>query len=228
MSTGIFIKTWKADIPWIKYALASIAKYGSDIDDIVIVSDESCVDEVRAITDIRVESVPDWKNGYIQQQWVKLNADNYLDTEHVLYVDSDCVFHTPFSPSNFIEDNKPILMKTMYGNLGGGEVWKGITEGIVGWDLQYEYMRRLPWMYRTNSLYSFRHYFSGLRTTLENMTNRAFSEFNALGAFIDRFESDRYFITDTEVWMPPSVAKQFWSWGGITPEIKTEIEGMLK
>jgi hypothetical protein len=51
---------------------------------------------------------------------------------------------------------------------------------------------------------------------------------NALGAFIDRFESDRYFITDTEVWMPPSVARQFWSWGGITPEIKSEIEGMLK
>jgi hypothetical protein len=211
-TTGIFIKTWTGDIDWLPYCLESIQKYGSDISEVVIASDASCLIEVQRISQgARVVSVPDWEEGYIQQQWVKLN-----------------VFHTPFSPESYMRDGKPILMKTKYGNLGGAEIWKGITEDFVGFEVQYEYMRRLPWMYLSSSLSNFKLKYPHIESHLKGLTTRRFSEFNVLGAYIDKYESDKYFVTDTEEWMTESVARQFWSWGGITSEVKTDIDSYLK
>lgn len=232
MSTSIFIKTWTGDLEWLPYCLQSIDKYGIQFKETVIVSDASCLKEVQDIANnsllnTKVVSVPDWEVGYIQQQWVKLHADKWVTSDYVLYVDSDCVFTTNFTPESFMCGGLPILMKTRYGNLEGAEVWKKITEDFMGFPVQYEYMRRLPWMYRTDTLKHFRNCYSQVDDHLKSLTTREFSEFNVLGAFIDRFEGYRYHITDTELWIPPSVARQFWSWGGIDKEIKAEIEGYL-
>jgi hypothetical protein len=233
MSTSIFIKTWTGDLEWLPYCLQSIYKFGNEFEKIVIASDLSCLIEVQRIVDsyhspiTSVVRVADWDNGYIQQQWVKLNADSFTRSDCILFVDSDCVFHTPFSPESFMRDGKPVLLKTKYGNLEGAEVWKDITSSFVGFDVEYEYMRRLPWMYRTSSLTNFKEKYPQTYNHLRNLQTRYFSEFNALGAFIDRYENGKYFVTDTEVWVPDSVAKQYWSWGGITPEIQTEINSFL-
>lgn len=231
MSYSIFIKTWKDDVKWLPYTLQSIDKYGKDYDEVVIVTDRSCAEEVKALPEVlnlyRVVVVEDWGNGYIQQQWIKLSADAFIQSDYVLFVDSDCIFHTTFSEQSFMRNGKPILLKTRYGNLGGAEAWKGITEEFVGFPVHYEYMRRLPWMYRTSSLTNFKKKYPNTHHHLYYMADRSFSEFNALGAYIDKYEIDKYFITDTEVWLPESVAKQYWSWGGITPEIEAEINSFL-
>lgn len=228
MTTAIFIKTWSGDLPWLEYCMRSIRKYASGISEIVIAADESCIRNVYPMAgDAVVVSVADWDNGYIQQQWIKMNADLFADADQILFVDSDCIFHTPFSPESFMRDEKPVLMKTRYGNLGGAEAWRQITESFIGWSVEFEYMRRLPWMYHADSLRGFREMFPNLHAHLSSLSDRSFSEFNALGVFIERFESEKYYVTDTEVWVPESVAKQFWSWGGITPAIKSEIEGYL-
>jgi len=228
MTTAIFIKTWSGDLPWLGYCLQSIRKYASGISQVIIAADVSCVDDVYPMScDAIVVPIPDWNNGYIQQQWIKLNADQYADADQILFVDSDCVFHTPFSPESFMRDGKPVLMRTHYGNLGGAEAWKGITEKFCGWPVEFEYMRRLPWMYRSESLFNFRAMFPNLHSHLRSLSDRSFSEFNALGAFIDRFENEEYYVTDTEVWIPEPVAKQFWSWGKISKEIQEEISGYL-
>lgn len=228
MATDIFIKTWSGDIKWLGYCLESIWKYASGIGEVIIAADVSCINDVYLLAgDAIVMPVPDWRNGYIQQQWVKINADQHTAADQILFVDSDCVFHSQFSPESFMRDGKPILMKTRYGNLGGAEVWKKITEKLCGWTVEFEYMRRLPWMYRSESLKNLRAAYPDLESHLRSMKDRSFSEFNVLGAFIDRFESDKYFVTDTEEWAPESVAKQYWSWGGISREIKREIEGHI-
>lgn len=228
MSTSIFIKTWDGDIEWLPYCLKSITKYASGIDEVVITADQSCVARVNKIAgSAKVYPVPEWPNGYIQQQWVKLNADMYTDADNILFVDSDCVFHTPFTPESYMRDGKPVLLKTIYGNLGGGEIWKSITSVVVGWEVEYEYMRRLPWMYKSSSLVKFREMFPKLVDYLLTVEDKYFSEFNAIGAYIDRFESSEYYVSDTAEWMPESVARQFWSWGGLTEEVLTEIGGYL-
>jgi len=228
VSYSIFIKTWKDDVKWLPFTLASIRKYGRGYDRVIIVSDRSCLPEVEFIADdCTVVSVEDWENGYIQQQWIKLNADNFERSEHVLFVDSDCIFHTEFNEQSFMRHNKPVLLKTKYGNLGGAEAWQTITSAFVGFDVEYEYMRRLPWMYRTDSLTAFKKKYPHTYQHLYTLKTREFSEFNALGAFIDKYENDLYYVSDTEVWVPEPVAKQYWSWGGITPEIQAEITKFL-
>lgn len=231
MSYSIFIKTWKDDVKWLPFVLESINKYAIGYSSIVIACDRSCQEAVKAIPSIvgfaKLVIVEDWENGYIQQQWVKLNADTFVRSDYVLFVDSDCVFYRTFSEQNFMRDGKPVLLKTRYGNLEGAEVWKSITSSFVGFDVEYEYMRRLPWMYRTDSLTAFKQTYPHTFGHLSSLTTRDFSEFNALGAFIDKFESDLYYVSDTEVWVPEPVAKQYWSWGGITPEIQTEINKFL-
>ncbi len=230
MSSSIFIKTWDGDLEWLQYCLKSIKKYVTGFDEIVIAADNSCFGKVKALVteDVKVYPVVNWDNGYIQQQWVKINADMYCESEYILFVDSDCVFHTPCTPESFMRDGKAILLKTEYGNLGGGEVWQSVTSAAVGWGVDYEYMRRLPAMYRSDSLSNFRDMFPKLYGYLRGVTDKNYSEFNAIGAFIDRFEQPKYYVSDTKVWMQPTVARQFWSWGGITPEVLTEIEGYLQ
>jgi hypothetical protein len=229
MTTSIFVKTWSGDLPWLPYCLKSIKMYGSEFDKVIVVSDISCYRSVKDIcTDETIHTVPDWNNGYVQQQWVKLNADAYTQAEQILFVDSDCVFHTPFTPDSFIREGKPILMKTKYGDLGGAEAWREITSNYLGFSVHYEYMRRLPWMYLAESLKRFRTYYPMTETYLRSLAGRDFSEFNALGAFIEHYEPDDYYITDTKDWIPDAVAEQFWSWGGFTPEILSRISQYLK
>jgi hypothetical protein len=202
----------------------------------VIVADSDCREEMSKLPQIgqEVVFVDMWKNGYIQQQWVKINADQYTKTDHVLFVDSDCVFHTQFSPESFTKDGRPILLKTSYSELlqsEGGRVaqkWKGITESIVGWNIEWEYMRRLPMTIHSSTLASFRQMIPRLESHLRSLRFHEFSEFNAIGAFIEKREPEKYCITDTSVWMHTAVAEQFWSWGGLTEEINSKIEGYLR
>ena len=229
MSASIFIKTWEGDLDWLPYCLKSIEKYASGFDVVVVVADNSCVSRVSRIvkSPAILEAVGDWKNGYVQQQWIKLTADKYIDSEYILYVDSDCIFHTPFTPESFMREGTPVLLKTEYGNLGGAEAWREITSNFVGFPVTHEYMRRLPWMYRSDSIYNFRKMYPHTEKHLRSLETRDFSEFNALGAYIEKYESEKYIISNTEFWTPDSVATQYWSWGGLTPAIKAEIEKVL-
>jgi hypothetical protein len=82
-------------------------------------------------------------------------------------------------------------------------------------------------MYKNSSLTNFKNKYPHTLDHLSRLTTRDFSEFNALGAYIDRYENDQYYIADTDVWIPDSVARQYWSWGGITTDIQTEINKFI-
>lgn len=228
MTASIFVKTCRKDLEWFRYSLLSMARWGRGFSELVVVTDEDC----RGLLEVMEQAcsisyVPTTSNGYIQQQAIKLEADRYCSSEHILFVDSDCVFFKPFTPFSFMRYGKPILLKTRYGNLGGGEAWKAITESVVGWDVEFEYMRRLPLMYRKDTFPKFRERFPQLLPKLDMMQTRDFSEFNAIGAFIEKESPEGYDIVDTKDWIPEAVAKQFWSWGGISDEIKNEMERMI-
>ena len=226
MTTGIFIKTCLKDLCWLRFCLESISRFGSGFESVVIVADSDCRDEMSKLPQIgqEVVFVDMWDNGYIQQQYVKLHADLYCKAGTILFVDSDCVFHTPFSPSDFIVDGKPLLLKTRYGTLGDGDVWQKITESFCGWEIEFEYMRRLPMAFPSKVLPEIRSLFGRKINQLKKMKDRSFSEFNVIGAFIAKYCPDSCSIVDTEDFCPPTVATQFWSWGGLTKEVISKIE----
>jgi hypothetical protein len=228
--TSIFIKTCRKDFEWLKYCLRSINMYARDFAELVIVCDELDRRDLEYVnTDgAIVHFVPNHRNGYIHQQMIKLIADTFCSSEHILFVDSDCVFFAPFCPGDFTRDGKPILLKTRYGELGGGECWKPITEHYLGGTVEFEYMRRIPLIFDRRTLAELRIAYPALLCQLDTLRDRNFSEFNALGAFAEREHPERYTIIDTADEITPKFAEQFWSWGGITPEILAKIEAMLE
>ena len=65
---------------------------------------------------------------------------------------------------------------------------------------------------------------------VRNQPQRSFSEFNALGAYAYKFNHDKFAWVDTqgdEFALLPPCARQFHSWGGITPEVEKELGTIL-
>jgi hypothetical protein len=239
MTTAIFIKTCKKDLEWLHYCLRSIWKFGSGFEELVIVADEDC----RSMIDGWIEAswktsivyVENPKHGYFHMQAVKLMADTYTSCDNILFVDSDCVFYTPFTPYSFMRDGKPILIKTKYETLAkcpkGKDAlcWKKPTERIVNLQVEWEYMRRIPMMFSRHIYSKIRERYPEAQEFARNLPGfGGFSEFNLMGAWIDIYDPDSHFITDSEAWSPSPVAKQYWSWGGFSRVIIDEIEGYLK
>jgi len=226
MTTAIFIKTYIKDLEWLAHCLESISRFASGFSEVILVADSDCHGLIPKNTCVtKTLFVKSWQNGYIQQQYEKLRAHELTEADTILFVDSDCVFFRPFCPDDFIVDGKPVLLKTRYESVGDGIVWKRLTESTLRFDVDFEYMRRMPLIYRRDTLIALRNAHPEIRSLLSRMAGREFSEFNVLGAFVDRYEQNQYHILDTEVDpIPPAVCRQFWSWGGITPLVQSEME----
>lgn len=226
MTTAIFIKTYIKDLEWLTHCLESISRFASGFDEVILVADNDCrglIPQNNCVT--KTVFVKSWPNGYIQQQYEKLRAHEHTDADTILFVDSDCVFFRPFCPDDFLVDGKPVLLKTRYELVGDGIVWKKITERTLSFEVSYEYMRRMPLIYRRNTLIALRNAYPQIRYDLFRMMSREFSEFNVIGAFVERYEPNQYQILDTEVdELPPLFCRQFWSWGGITPLVQSEMD----
>lgn len=233
---NIFIRTYKNDLPWLKYCLRSISKYVSGYNKIVI-----CIPESQAhllndwnLTQEVVVTCPVYADDYLGQQISKLNADKYCESDYVLYVDSDCVFTRPFNCTELLNEDNPTMYKTDYNKVEDAICWKPITEQALNKkDIQFEYMRRLPLMYRSKTIADLREYMELIHGVpmAQYVTSQplgAFSEFNALGAFADAFCNDKYEFKNTDEGVEENCLIQFWSWGGLTPEIKNQIEEILK
>lgn len=242
-SVGIFIKTCSKDLPWLDYCLKSIRKFGSGFSELVIMADQDCYGSpVLDNVDVRYCPVP--ANGYMYQQACKMDADLVMQSELILFVDSDLVFCNPFTPNSFLVNGKPFLTIRPYSTFDKSKhleklicKWKSITEQYTTWTVEYEYMQRMPIIHDRVVLQEIRKWHPTLadfvrRTThgnvKENWEPEIISEFNLFGAFAHQLFADRYVIFDTlDPDVPPWVSKPYWSWGGITDEIRKEIEEIL-
>lgn len=226
MKCSIFVKTCRKDLEWLNYCLKSMRRHCSGFSGTTVAADEDCRGEIEGLlVDERLVFCPVHHNGYIQQQIIKLMAFNHTDSDLILFVDSDVVFTKAATPESFMIGEKPFLMRTPYGDLGGAEAWRGITSRFLGFSVQYEYMRRMPLAFLRSTLVRFYQAYHARISALNSMVTRDFSEFNALGAFAASAHPEKYEIINTlESALPESVATQYWSWGGISDEIRTEME----
>lgn len=233
--TDIFIKTYGGDFEWLKFCLRSIQKYCRGFNEIILVCDEGDRRglEQFGLSREKVFYVPLEFKGYLFQQWIKLNAFKYSDADYILFVDSDCVFTKETRPEDFLNKGKPIILKTHYNELPDIQFWKTITELTLKEEVQWEYMRRLPLMYRTETIRSlFKHvdklHENGLKDFIANRPAHEFTEFNVLGAYTEKYEGEKYDFRDTsKIDLPETCIKQHWSWSGCTKEERKEIERLL-
>lgn len=237
MTTDIFIRSYHKDIPWLKYMLKSVYKNLTGYRKIVLCiplrDKEAFVEFYDPQYGLTIVYSENYEDDYLGQQVSKLTAHLHTDADVIMYLDSDSIIKRKTDVSEFMKNGKPIIWKTKYTSVGDSGVWKPVTEKVMCRNVQYEYMRRFPFIFFRSSLiglddYVRRQHGCPVARYVMKQPYRHFSEFNALGAYCDIAESKRYEIIDTEtVDMPESPINQYWSWGGITDQIKSEIEGVL-
>lgn len=227
MDITIFIKTYKADLKWLTYCLASCAKYAPEFP-IVIVADEDCKPQLRHLTREKVFYVKPNLDGYLFQQYVKLRAFDYVDTKYILFMDSDCVFTGELEEEHIFRNDKPILLKTNYEEIPEVKFWQDATSEAIGFIPEFEYMRKIALTYHRDTLIRLWNNYSNLfLPKLQSAKNRRFSEFNLIGAYIDKFESELYEIIDTKNEIPYYPVRQFWSYSGLNKEDLNELNTYL-
>lgn len=234
-TTDIFIKTYGGDFEWLKYCLRSIQKYCTGFNKIIIVCDEADRPglEQFGLTQEEVHYVPLGFRGYLWQQWIKLTAFNYSEADYILFVDSDCVFTRPTTPNDFIKSGKPVILKTPYETIPEVHFWKDLTELTLKEEVEFEYMRRLPLLYRRDTLVNLLNHVdplheNGLQHFIANRPAHEFTEFNLIGAYAEKYEGEKYkFLDTTKVELPVTHILQNWSYGGLKQSKRIEIERIL-
>lgn len=171
-------------------------------------------------------------------------------TRYVLTCDADCIFQMPTTPADYFCNGKPYYLVRTWESLTaedpknpGSKVvsdcyqWKVPTDRQVGFDTQWFTMCMNTVVFPLD-------FFARYRAHIEQVHGRPYQEFmldgrnefpqsnmdfTAMGAYAQRFMTDRFTWFDVE--QPPYPAdrkRAYWSHGGITPEIRAEIEEVLK
>ena len=228
----IFYKSYAKDFEWLYYSLKSIKKYLTGYNKIIIVIPEKDKEllnyELVNELNCEVHFVNEYGDGYIYQQFIKMTAHKYCNSKFILYSDSDLIFNTNIDLHNFITNEKPEILYTDYSKVGDAICWKEVTEKFIGRELDYEFMRRLPLIYHRSTIVEINKNYD-IEDTIMNKFSDRFSEFNSIGAWVFYNDSDKYKLTNTDNWSyVQPMGKQYWSHGGLTEEIKKEIELILK
>jgi hypothetical protein len=229
MITDIFIKTYSADIPWLAESLKTIRKYWSGHRNVVIVCPPKDGDTVRHYAKMENEKVIEVAEGnatgYIFQQAVKLNAGAYTDADLIVFSDSDCLWHMPTTPADFMVDGKPLLMFTKYEDVPEAIMWKKPTELAIKREVPAEFMRRHPLVYPRKVLKAMDKWFvahhgvPASQLMLRAGSAWGASEFNWMGAYSWFYSHDSFTWMDTKIGpVPPARLAQFWSYAGIGPD----------
>lgn len=232
----IFIRSYDKDLPWLEYCLESIQVHCHDFTDFVLVVPAQQLNlfskKIRPPWHLYV-AVERSGNGYHEQQITKLRADAYTGCEYILFVDSDCIFHTPNSPRTYLTDSDAVqLLVRPWDKADTAICWRASTEKALGWQTPYETMCRLPMMHRRSAIIGCRrHVEEQQHMPIADYIRRegTFSEFNVLGNWVYRQMDEGYRIIDATIGpQPPQVAKQFWSHAGIKPETAREIHALIR
>jgi len=170
--------------------------------------------------------------------FVKMCADLHCsDSDLVLFVDSDCVFIRPFNTSEMFENGKPMVLRRPWQDAETGIKWRIPAEKALGFATTYDTMVTHPSIYWTNTIKATRDHIEAIHNMpLEDYVRGQdrFIEFVILGNFALAKGGHRYSPIDCV--RPgnglhdkyPRPLSQFYSWGGMTPKIISEIEEMLR
>lgn len=231
MTVDWFYKTYPADFPWMVFSLRSLQKFATGFRKIVVVCSEQ---QPPTGTAEQVYMAHESGDPYMTQQLIKMHADCFTDAEFIAYMDSDTILTTNVTPDSFIVHcRRPIAYFTPYASLGEKDrIWQKPTSDFLGEQVTNEFMRRHPFVIPRKLLSEFRAFCwqqhgHSIESYVRGLGTRDFSEFNAIGAYLFKYHHDKMEWRNTDEQMGESFVMQSWSYGGITPEIRATMEGIL-
>lgn len=226
-TVDIVIKSWPNDYAWLAYCLRSIQKFATGFNNIILLLPRSAPLTLTAETVVLL----DQPESYLHQQIAKLNADRHTQADYILHFDSDMIFTAPVTPDFWFKYDNPTWIFSPFED--GNIQWKPVMQDCVGFEPHHEYMRRGAIICPRDIYGAFRDYIAvkhgkSMEDYILSRPPNHFSEYNCLGFYASIFHTERFHWHNTATDGVPSWPfKQYWSWGGLTPEIRNEIEGIL-
>ena len=208
-NTSILTVTYDVDLDFLKYNLKSISHFCEEYAENVVVLDDhesDCVQTQEHLENIKQKyfinkQAKQINRGYIRQQYIKLFSDQYVsdNCKYICHVDSDNIFTGVHTPDVYFKDGKPIVVISNWNNLDNHK-WKPITDHAVGYDTEYEFMRRMPLIYPVWIFAKIRNHMQSIHGDLISYLNslKTFSEYNALGAFAYKYFHDDFYWIDQQ------------------------------
>jgi len=172
--------------------------------------------------------------GYEVQKAVKCNWPEWSDADAVVQIDSDTILTHAFDVISLFENGKPVWFKRKWSQCGAqaAKMWKKGTLYFYNKEaLDYHYMIRPIFLVTRELAIELEKYVKdtfdcSFYSLFSNPRLPRMSEYDLLGFYADnkdlRLEYKIYDLDESTGPLPK--AKQFWSWGGITDEVRDEIE----
>lgn len=231
-SAAIFIRSYAKDFPWLQYCLRSIQKYSTGFSEVIVAVPEQDVPLLKDLTAETVIGVHDVQPGYLGQQISKLTADHHTQADFILHFDSDCVFTKPVTPAALMVNGYARWLYTPWEELDAQakRTWYGVMAKCLLESPPYEFMRKAciiapRWAYAAfRGFIQATHGMSMEDYVLQQPSNQ-FSEFNCLGFYLWLHHRNEIEWHDTRAGLPDYGEIQHWSWSGISPNIRKQLEG---
>jgi len=196
-------------------------------------------------------------NGYLKQMVIKCMCFKDITTDYILIMDCDVILNNFFNITDLINDDGKINWYLLHKNESNKNddqwrVWEKSIKNMVNEDMNTFYMYNgFPFLFKKETLEAAYYHFLSIHgldynefcKRLLNSNNVSvndpitgpdgkfeimatiFEEFEYLGWYSSNHTNDYKFIEGPN---SLSIRSQFWSHGGLTPEIKNEIEIILK
>jgi hypothetical protein len=237
--TGILYRSYMRDTEFLKYSLKSVQKFSKGFKEVIVVVPSSEMVVMKKTVEgfrARLMGCEEHPNGYLHQQVTKMQADLLMPSvENVLHMDSDLMMYREFTPESMIHEGKPEWLLEPYADLPPPPdvPWQNITHMALGQPVEFEFMRRHPflipaWVYPLARKHLESAHGVKCDEYILSQPGRSFSEYNYLGAFC-------YYMgyRDKFHWLLPKDAgpewvRAFWSWGGVTKEVRQRMTEILK
>lgn len=249
MIADLFLRTYPNDYKWVPYLFRSLERHARDWRDLVIVlprppfgSDVTFEQQISGLNASIAHPLETWAarfraaetiygrisvqrcdqhypDDYLGQCVTKLRAWEFSDADQIAFLDSDIVLLREWLPRTLCQSGALrtiIEVRDWDAALDAKRAWHGITAELLGKDPPYETMARHPFQYPAQFL---RRVWGSVadRMRIIEASGRRISEFNLLGNYAIIHEPDSFLMLDPD---GPDLAKQFWSYAGITPEVE--------
>lgn len=252
----ILIVTYVKDIGWLEFCLRSIEKFCRGFARVIVAHPVHQSEPFGLLAkrfNIHLHPYREVPHKGMLQHMVKMSEAEKIvlpSTKYVLTCDADCIFRMETTPEHYFWDDKPYYIYRTWASLTtedprnpGSKVvsdcaqWKGPTDRQLGFDSEIYGMCMNTVVFPVE-------FYPKYRAHIETVHHRSFAQFmldgrnefpqsnmdfTAMGAFAWHRMRERWHWFNVETPPYPEDRKRaYWSHGGITPEIRDEIEGVLK
>lgn len=233
MSCAIFIRTYWKDLDWLALCLRAIARHCQGFAEVVVAvpaASRPWLARQPLPAGIRLAGTPDYHDDYLGQQVSKLYADQFVNADFIAHVDADCMFRRAVSPDLLLPGGRPRIHTRPLAELGRHYPWREPVATFLGHGVDCDFMQQPPfvyprWLYPALRGYCQDRHGRDMESYVMSRPPRGFSEFNVLGAYALRHHAAAFsFVPMGEAAAADAYCDWYWSWGGLTDDIRRRIE----